>query len=194
MSKGEVTRERIIAAAAPIFNRQGYAGCSIADVMQATGLQKGCIYRHFETKEELAAEAFRYSLAQSVKFRTDNLEPVHGAAARLRFLVDRFVDTPSAISGGCPILNTAIDADDGNPALRSLVAEGIANWKSRLAAIVTEGQRTGELRPELDPATVANTLIALLEGSLMISRIERSRDALHDARTTLHTLIDSFSL
>jgi TetR/AcrR family transcriptional repressor of nem operon len=189
MSKGEVTRERIIAAAAPLFNQRGYAGCSISDVLEATGLEKGCLYRHFSSKEELAAEAFSYALKQAVKLRTDDLEHVHGAEAKLKYLIDRFVDLPSPVPGGCPILNTAIDSDDGNPELRALVRRAIRDWKTRLAKIIEDGCRAGELHPETDPAGTANTIVALLEGSLMISRIEGKRDALEDARKTLHRLI-----
>ena len=190
MRKGEITRERIIAAAAPIFNQRGFAGCSISDVLEATGLEKGCLYRHFSGKEELAAEAFRYALKQAVKLRTDDLDHVQGSAAKLKFLVDRFVDIPSPIPGGCPILNTAIDADDGNPELRALVQRGIRDWKARLVGIIEHGQQSGELRSTLAPAEAANVIVALLEGSLMISRIEKTRDAMLDARTTLHSLID----
>ena len=50
MNKGEMTRQRIIEESAPIFNQRGYAGCSMQDVMEATGLEKGGIYRHFESK------------------------------------------------------------------------------------------------------------------------------------------------
>jgi hypothetical protein len=124
-----------------------------------------------------------------VKLRTDDLEHVHGAAAKLKYLVDRFVDLPSPIPGGCPILNTAIDSDDGNPELRALVRRSIRDWKSRLAKIVEDGQRAGEFRAGTEPAEAANTIVALLEGSLMISRIEQKRDALEDARKTLHRFI-----
>jgi AcrR family transcriptional regulator len=194
MNKGEATRQRIIEAAAPIFNRQGFAGASMQDVMEAAGLEKGGIYRHFASKEELAAESFRYALGQSVKTRTNDLEHVHGAIAKLRFLVDRFVELPSAIPGGCPILNTAIDADDGNKALRKLVREGIRSWKSRLAKIVEDGQRSGEIRGQVSAEQAANAIVAMLEGSLMISRIEGSRTALMDARTTLDILIGGFAV
>src|ERR1700689_4577207 len=61
MTKGEQTRRKIVAAAAPIFNQHGYEGSSLADLMAATGLKKGGIYRHFASKEELAAEAFDYT-------------------------------------------------------------------------------------------------------------------------------------
>src|SRR3978361_551926 len=120
LGKGAMTRQRIIEAAAPIFNQRGFAGCSLADVMEATGLEKGGIYRHFADKEELAAEAFRYALGVSVKVRTENLEHVAGAVAKLRYVVERFVETPSGVAGGCPLMNTAVDADDGNVVLREL--------------------------------------------------------------------------
>ena len=57
MSKGDQTRERIIAKAAELFNQRGLEGTSMADLMEATGLEKGGIYRHFPSKEAVAAEA-----------------------------------------------------------------------------------------------------------------------------------------
>src|SRR6266852_6617416 len=61
MSKGEETRERILARSAQLFNRQGYSGSSLADIMRETGLEKGGIYNHFSSKEQLALEAFDYA-------------------------------------------------------------------------------------------------------------------------------------
>src|SRR5258707_15328517 len=99
MSKGELTRDRILAQAAPIFNQRGFAGCSMQDLMDATGLEKGGIYRHFQSKEELAAEAFKYALRQAVKTRTEDHEHIAGSVAKLRYVVTRFVETPSTIPG-----------------------------------------------------------------------------------------------
>lgn len=47
MRKGDETRQEIIRKAAPIFNRKGYSGAALADLMRATGLEKGGIYRHY---------------------------------------------------------------------------------------------------------------------------------------------------
>ncbi len=190
MSKGEVTRQRIIAAAAPIFNQRGYAGCSLSELMAATGMEKGGIYRHFASKEELAAEAFRYALAESVKVRTDHLADVEGAVNKLRRVVELFVETPSAVAGGCPLMNTAIEADDGNPVLRGLALEGIRAWKGRLEKIVKDGMRVGEICEGTVPRQVANVLVATLEGALMISRMEGDKRALKDARTALEEMLE----
>lgn len=190
MRKGEATRERIIAQAAPIFNTRGFAGSSMQDVMEATGLEKGGLYRHFSSKEELAAEAFRYALAGAVRLRTDKVDRTHGAVEQLRSIVRQFVEAPSSLPGGCPLMNTAIEADDGNPLLRDLARKGFSDWRERIARVVRNGLKKGEIAEGTEPRRVANTLIAMLEGALMISRLEGSRAALEDARASLDALLE----
>ncbi|HEY1901758.1 MAG TPA: TetR/AcrR family transcriptional regulator [Terracidiphilus sp.] len=190
MRKGQQTRERIIAQAAPIFNTRGFAGSSMQDVMEATGLEKGGLYRHFSSKEELAAETFRYALAGSVRLRTEKLDGARGALEQLRLLVKRFVEAPSAVKGGCPLMNTAIDADDGNARLRALARKGFADWRERLCGVVREGLNSGEIQKGTEPRRIANTIIATLEGALTLSRLEGTRAALEDAQASLELLID----
>jgi len=64
MTKSERTKQHIISATAPIFNKKGYAGTSIADLTKATKLTSGSIYFNFENKEEVALAAFDYNLAK----------------------------------------------------------------------------------------------------------------------------------
>jgi AcrR family transcriptional regulator len=189
MTKGESTRRKIIAEAAPIFNRFGYAGCSMRDIMEATGLEKGGLYRHFATKEKLATEVFRYSLALVVEVRRDGVEKIRGAVEQLRYLIRHFVEIHSIIPGGCPVMNTAIDADDGNPTLRALVQEAMRQWKATLGRIVKEGIEQGEIETNIEPRSIANVIISTLEGALMISRLEGTRVAMHDAQSMLEKIL-----
>ena len=78
MRKGERTRQEIIRRAAPVFNQKGYDGAALSDLMGATGLEKGGIYRHFASKQALAAEAFDYAV--------DDTEAI---AAGARYLLSR---------------------------------------------------------------------------------------------------------
>lgn len=193
MRKGELTRERIIAQAAPIFNQRGFAGCSMQDVMDATGLEKGGLYRHFSSKEELAAEAFNYAWARAAKVRLKIPASSGGAIERLRTHVRQFVAAPSQLPGGCPLLNTAIDADDGNAVLRRLVQNSLVDWRRRLSSIVVEGIKHGEIRKGTIPRRVANTIIAALEGAMMMSRLEATRTPLKDAQDSLEILLDGIA-
>jgi TetR/AcrR family transcriptional repressor of nem operon len=189
-TKGQRTRSRIVAEAAAVFNQRGYEGTSMQSLMEATGLEKGGLYRHFASKEQLAAEAFQYAWAESMANRTRDIESVEGSVPKLRYLVDRFVARRSALPGGCPLMNVAVEADDGNPVLRALAHEALKQWQTQLIAIIKSGVAAAEIKRDTDPARLANRIIATLEGALMISRLERSRDPLTDAGSALHMELD----
>jgi TetR/AcrR family transcriptional repressor of nem operon len=193
MKKGESTRQQIVRQAAPLFNQRGFAGASMQNVMDATGLEKGGLYRHFASKQELAAEAFRYTLDQAMHARTHHLAEIPNSVDRLRHMAKAFAETPSPVPGGCPLMNTAADADDTNPQLHALAREGVRAWKQRIVAIVESGIADGEILPATDPARLANLIVSTLEGALMITRLERTREALQDAQSALTTLLDSIA-
>ncbi|MEC4815269.1 MAG: TetR/AcrR family transcriptional regulator, partial [Scytonema sp. PMC 1069.18] len=118
MSKGNETKEKILQQAAELFNQQGYAGASISDIMRVTGLQKGGIYNHFKSKDDLALQAFDFAIAQFKQSYADVLRNKQHAIERLQAIIDVFrsnINDP-IIKGGCPILNTAIESDDTHPA------------------------------------------------------------------------------
>ena len=184
MTKGEQTRRKIVEAAAPIFNKRGYEGSSLNSLMEATGLKKGGIYRHFSSKEELAAEAFDYTWGAAWSARQLHVNEKANGVEKLKQLIANFIDHRSPVAGGCPILNTAIDADDGNPVLRARVAKALRSWLSRLQVIVEQARDRGETRPEVDAKTVATLIVGALEGALMMSRLQRNEDALR--RVQLH--------
>ncbi len=190
MTKGETTRRRIVEQAAPVFNRQGFEGSSLADLMHATGLQKGGIYRHFASKEELAAAAFDYTWEAAYQAREAQVEEPLRGVERLKQLIANFVEHRSPVGGGCPVLNTAIDADDGNGVLRSRVRRALREWVSKWTAIVAEASARGETRPGVDAETVATVVIAGLEGGLMMSRLERSDEPLRRVERHLHRYLD----
>ena len=189
MSKGQQTRQRIIEQAAPLFNQRGYEGCSIQDIMAATGLEKGGIYRHFENKEELAAEAFDFAWNVACAKRRQHLESIEDHADRLKQHIANFV-TRSGLPGGCPLLNTAVDADNGNPVLRERVRKALRNWQTMVRNILQDGINANTIRPGVDPCAVANHLIGNLEGAMLISRIERNDAALQQALRYLDTYVD----
>ena len=185
-TKGVRTRRKIVAEAASIFNRRGYEGASLSDLMAATGLKKGGIYRHFSSKEELAAEAFDYTWDAARECREPAVDAQEDAVAWLKALIDNFVTRRPAVPGGCPLLNTAIEADDGNLLLRARVTKALQHWTTRLETIVKTGMKRRQIRGNVDAKTVATVIVATLEGGLMISRLERSDDALRRAQAHLN--------
>ena len=162
----------------------------MADLMEATGLEKGGIYRHFPSKEAVAAEAFDYAWEEAFQERVRDLGSVSGSVDRLKHLIANFVERRSSIPGGCPLLNTAVESDDGNPVLRERARQALGEWRSLLTSVINEGIQRREIRSEVDPNKLAMLIISSLEGALMVSRLERNRDALSAARAHLNHYLD----
>ena len=98
--------------------------------------------------------------------------------SRLKQLVRNFQDRRSGlVPGGCPLLNTAIDSDDGNPQLREKARRALSSWLESLQSIIEEGQERGEIRRDIDSSELATLIIGTLEGSLMLSRLQRKEGA-----------------
>jgi TetR/AcrR family transcriptional repressor of nem operon len=192
MGKGTETRERIIARAAEIFNVDGYAGTAISDIMRATGLEKGGIYRHFSSKDALALAAFDYAAGQVRQRVAASLAGSPTAVATLLGFVEVFrgyAHNPPVV-GGCPILNTAIESDDTNPALARRAAAVIDEWRSLIRTTVAQGIARGEIRPEIDGDALALLMIATLEGAVMLARLLRDAAPLEQAANHLCSYIE----
>ena len=186
MSKGELTRERILARSAQLFNRQGYFGSSLADIMRETGLEKGGIYNHFSSKEQLALEAFDYAYELVEQRVRQSLTGKKHAVERLVAILSVFqslADDPPVV-GGCPILNTAIEADDAHPALRERARGAMNDWRATISRIVARGIERQEIRQGVDADEVATLFICMLEGAVMLSNLYK--DSTHMLRAVKH--------
>ena len=190
MTKGEETRQRIVAEAAKLFNQRGFEGGSMSDLMEATGLEKGGIYRHFSDKEEIAAAAFDHAWQAAIDARMKDLDAIPNSVDRLKQFVRNFVEKRSSVPGGCPLLNTAVDADDGNPVLRERALNALRAWRKRLSAIIRSGIERKEIRRGVDPKKLGTLVISTLEGALMISRLERHNEALVSAQSYLENYLE----
>src|SRR5260370_15576437 len=138
MTRGEQSNSKIVEAGAPIFNQRGYDGSSINELMEATGLKKGGIYRHFSSKEELAAEAFDYTWDAVWNARLLHVDEKANGIEKLKQLIANFVDQRSPVAGGCSIFKTTIDADGGNSLLPTRVVQGLRSRVGRLQTIVKQ--------------------------------------------------------
>lgn len=172
ISKSEKTRQFIIEKSALVFNQKGYAGTSISDIMAATGLTKGGVYGHFESKEEIAVEAFRYSM-KLIGFQMQKVVDLKSNAIdKLNALVafhKNYLFNPP-IQGGCPLLNTSVEADDTNPRLREKVIKALNNWHLFIQGIVEEGKRKKEIKTLVNADEFTTLFIALTEGAVMLSK------------------------
>jgi AcrR family transcriptional regulator len=173
MSKAENTKAFIVERTAAIFNKKGYAGTSLSDLTQATGLTKGALYGNFKNKDEIALAVFDYN--------TDMVKEIFfGRNASLNNPLDQLLAIPDmakqhfpqlAAHGGCPILNTSVEADDNHPLLKKKVVQAIKTWKKSIETVIEKGIAMGVIKKEVDPSRYALLFLSMLEGSLMLTKI-----------------------
>jgi AcrR family transcriptional regulator len=192
MGKAERTREFIVEKTAPVFNRKGYAGTSMSDLTDSTGLTKGAIYGNFENKDEVALAAFDYNLLRMVE-QVRGLQSTHPTALgklQAYITVYRRGLTKPTLSAGCPIVNTGVDADDTHPQLRKKVEEALNSWHRSISAIIHQGIRSGEMRDDVDIPAFASLMIAMIEGGITVSKISGDKSYLTQSLDHLEKLID----
>ena len=172
-TKGLKTRQRIVEMAAPVFNRQGFVGASMRDLIRATGLEKGGIYNHFGSKEQLALESYDFAMSRVTDALARSQVGATDAVDRLTRMIRSFATfaRKPAIAGGCPIMNTAIETDDGHPELRDRARQSMTLWHRLIGRIVKDGIAAGTLAADTDPYVLAALLTSSLEGALMLSRL-----------------------
>jgi TetR/AcrR family transcriptional regulator, transcriptional repressor for nem operon len=195
MTKSEHTRQLIIERTAPVFNVQGFEGTSLASLEKATGLTRGSLYGHFAGKEELAREAFRYSMKVVRRSINEHLRgkatPKEKLLALLSFYAKFVFDPP--VAGGCPLLNSAIEADDFHYSMKKLVAGEINRTVSVLEGIIIEGKKQKQFRKDVHARQTALLLFSAIEGALMVSRVSDSDEPMKAVVKQCNMLLDLMS-
>lgn len=192
-SKGQRTRAEIVQRSARLMNQQGFLAASMAAVVEATGIQKGGLYRHFQSREALAYEALDFAVAQVRARFMQALQGRSGACEQLHALLDAYAGATGDVpfEGGCPIMNTAIEADHAHPGLRMRAQQAMSAWHGLIQRIAEAGVAAREIRPGTDPKHVATVFIAAIEGAVMLTHLYGNASHLNAARSHLARWIES---
>lgn len=172
LTKAERTKQFILETAIPLYNEKGISGVNIDDILEATKLTKGCLYGHFENKEDLSAQVIDLSL----KMVSEKIRAAVYKGKTIKGKIFAFLDfyknpIETYVSGGCPIFNTAVEADDNYPFIKEKVAKVIRIGQQELTALLQEGINNGEFSKSLDPAVFAFKLVASVEGGIVMCRV-----------------------
>lgn len=173
MNKAERTKQFIVAQTAPVFNRKGFAGTSLNDITAATGLTKGSIYGNFESKDEVALAVFDYNLSKVTDIFNREMSRYNTVKEQLMVYVEvysNFSKYPFP-AGGCPMMNTATEADDTHPQLKKKAQDAILSWKKNLTRLIEKGITNSELKPDVNAEQTAISIIAIIEGATMIANL-----------------------
>lgn len=178
MKKVDKIKEKIIETSLYLFNTQGISRTSIQDIMTATELPKGAIYRRFKSKDEIVLAAFNKGGEIMWGHFNAAIEGEKKAIDKIIafFLVyEDGVNNPP-IAGGCPLLNTAIESTGVFPELQQAAAKGYDNTVAFIEALIKEGIEKQEFKEDMDVTSLASFLSSSMEGAIMGSRVSSNND------------------
>jgi len=191
MSKAEQTKQFIIEQVAHIFNKKGYAATSLKDLTETTGLSKGAIYGNFKNKDEVAILAFKHNLTFIRDRLRKNILSSHTFLDQLLAYPKTFREIFRVVvqSGGCPIVNTAIDSDNVNNLLQEAVRTAIGEWKQSIVSLVKNGIDSGEFSKNSDAEKIAQVLICLVEGGYAMTKATGEEDYMQHVLSQMESII-----
>ena len=184
--KGERTRARIVEAAAALIHEHGVAATTLEDVKVAADVSGSQLYHYFPDKNELVQAVIDYQADTIVKHNRQALGSPKGVEAWRKMVVTGVRSTQG--KGGCALGSLGGQLAENDPEARALIAAGFDQW----AAAISDGLRSlhadGKLPPDIDPDDLATTLLATLQGGLLLAQVQRSTRPFETAVDTLLAL------
>ena len=184
--KGERTRARIVEAAAALIHERGVAATTLDDVKAAAEVSGSQMYHYFADKNELVQAVIDYQADTIVKQNRQALGSPKGIQAWRKMVVTGVRSTHG--KGGCALGSLGGQLAESDPEARALIAAGFDQW----AAAISDGLRSlhadGKLPPDIDPDDLATTLLATLQGGLLLAQVQRSTRPFETAVDTLLAL------
>ncbi len=193
MGKGQNTREFIVRRAASLFNSKGYYGTSMSDLMTSTGLKKGGIYNHFESKEEILVAALEYALNRLYQELINSHKHERTMLGKLQAIIEFYRNYPlePVIDGGCVLLNASVEAEHNQGLLKEKVKEAFNYMLKSTQRMVSKGIERGEFREDVDPNEVAVLFFTMIEGGIVMVRSSEDRSHMDIVCNQLHKYVES---
>lgn len=196
MRNADETIGTILKQAGRLFNSHGYKATSIGHITKATGYTKGAIYRHFKSKEKLEEQALSYLTSIMYQEMSKRIKKESNAGDKLRSILhffESYISNPP-IKGGCPLLNAAIEADDGNSLLRKRAHSILSTLKDSIIHILNRGIEFKQIKKDVDKNYFATVMIASLEGAIMMSKLAKTNEDINVVVNHLEAMITEIEL
>ena len=180
------TRDRLIESTRALLWERGYDGTSPRAILDRAGVGQGSLYHHFDGKPALALAAVEASAAElTAKAETELSRP--GTAVER---ITGFLRREREVLQGCPIGGLTQDPEvAGIDALHQPVERTLAWLRDRVAEVVVEGQRAGDLAVDLVAVDVAATIVAVLQGGYVLARAAGDPEPFDAAVSGILTLL-----
>jgi TetR/AcrR family transcriptional regulator, transcriptional repressor for nem operon len=184
--KGARTRARIVAEAAALIHERGVAATTLEDVKVAADVSGSQLYHYFPDKDELLQAVIDHQADTIVKQQRHALGSANGVEAWRNLVIAEAQRTEG--KGGCPLGSLGGQLAESDPEARALIAAGFDQWAAAIADGLRSRHPDAKLPSGIDPDNLATTLLATLQGGLLLAQVQRSPRPFETAVDTLLAL------
>lgn len=185
------TRQLLVEAARDLFLLQGYHNTGVAEIVRTANARMGSLYYYFPTKEDLLIAVLEWyrdhihdDLLKPVFDRIDDpIERIFGVLDGYRQML-----LLSAFDQGCPIGNLSLEITNSHPKARELLIVNFRQWRDEVHSCLDAAQ--GRLPEEVDRQSLADHILAVMEGAVMLARTHRSIEPYDSAIAHLRDYLD----
>lgn len=185
MSKGEQTRERLLAIAEAAVLAKGFANTTIDEIHAEAGMTKSGFLYHFRDKTELAKALLeRYIAHDDVvldgafdRARDLDEDPLQVFLIGLKLLAEQMADLPRA-HPGCMVAATAYHDRQFDAQVQEINRAGVTNWKNRFRAMLEDAAAAHPPVIDVDLDDLAMMFVSAMEGGIVLSRVYDTPDHL----------------
>ena len=189
MAQPRKHKAALIAAAAKLFRRHGYAATGLSEILQESGAPRGSLYYYFPGgKEEIAAAAVD-AAGQMVSTTLDRLADDSASADEF---FDKYTDmlagwmAASKFKDGCPIATTILETVPQSDLINGVAQQVFGQWRSIIAGVL---RRDGLSMEQAQP--LADYVMATVEGALLMARVQQDIQPFKNAALNFKRLAQS---
>ena len=171
MRPKEFEEDDIAEAAMKVFWQRGYAGTSIQDLVEGTGLGRGSLYNAFGRKYGL----YEFALKRYYEITASNIA-ILSEDGTVRELIRRLLmkivseelnDTENL---GCMVANACLEMARHDEGIADLVAKNLSRMERAISSLILRGQANGEIDATKNPEALARFIVSTIQGIRVVSK------------------------
>ncbi|MCU1412915.1 MAG: TetR family transcriptional regulator [Microbacteriaceae bacterium] len=181
-AKGLATRERIVEAASTLILENGVDAAKLEDIQSAARVSASQLYHYFEDKSALILAVIDHQTEVMLGAHRPVLKRLDsfGTLEEWRDLIVGSIESQHCV-GGCPLGSLVGGLAESDPIARAALADSFSEWE-RLLRVGLETMRDhGELRADIDAGSLAVSMLASVQGGLLLSQTRRDSSAVRTA-------------
>ncbi len=182
--KGARTRARIVEVAAALIHERGVAAATLEDIKVAAEVSGSQMYHYFPDKHDLVQAVIDYQADAIVKRNAQALGRANGVEAWRKMVLAAARRTQAR--GGCQLGSLGGQLAESDAEARALIAAGFSQWAAAISDGLKPLHAEGRLPSGIDPDDLATTLLATLQGGLLIAQVQRD---IRPFETAINTLL-----